>query len=96
MEAEVFVKIGAWKNFDEMEDSICLAELDFLIKAIRNDQRETRVFQAALQGVDLDNYADNSVEEKRREIERRAAERQYGIEEVERQELALFGIVLEE
>jgi hypothetical protein len=96
LEAEVFVKIGAWKNFDEMEDSICLAELDFLIKAIRNDQRETRVFQAALQGVDLDNYADNSVEEKRREIERRAAERQYGIEEVERQELALFGIVLEE
>jgi hypothetical protein len=96
LEAEVFVKVGAWKNFDEMEENLCLAELDFLIKAIRHDQRETRVFAAALKGIDLDKYADNSVEEKRREIERRAAERQFGIEEVERQELALFGITFEE
>lgn len=79
-----------------MEDSLTLAELDFFLKAIRRDQQETRVFQAALQGVDLNKYAENSVEEKRKEIERRAKERMHGYAQVERQEFADFGISFEE
>lgn len=92
LEAEVFVKIGAWKNFDELEESISLVELDFLIKQIRQDSNDTRVFLAAIQGIDLSANMPNSIEEKRREIERRAAEKRLGFEEVERQEFADFGI----
>lgn len=75
-----------------------LSELNVLLKSIRKDQTDERVFLAALQGVDLDKYAENgsSVEEKRKEIERRAKEKLLGREEVERQEFAEFGISFEE
>lgn len=62
-----------------------------MLKAIRQDQEDTRVFQAALQGIDLKANAVDPIEEKRREIERRVAEQQHGYEAVERQELAGFG-----
>lgn len=79
-----------------MEESITLAELDLALQAVRRDQKETRVFQAAIQGIDLDKYAENSVEEKRKEVERRAKERMLGFAEVERQEFADFGISFSE
>lgn len=88
----MFVKIGAWKNFDELEENVSLVELDWMLKAIRHDAEDTRVFQAALQGVDLNASKVDSIEEKRREIERRVAEKRLGAKEVERQEFAEFGI----
>lgn len=92
----MFVKVGAWKNVDELEDNLTLAELDLLLKSIRKDQNETRVFQAAIQGIDLNKYATNSVEEKRKEIERNAKEAVYGYAEVEKQEFADYGISFSE
>lgn len=86
------MKVGAWKNFEEMEESISLVELDWMLKAIRKDTEDTRVFQAALKGIDLNKNSVGAIEEKRREIERRAAIKQQGFEAVERQELAEFGI----
>lgn len=92
LEAEVFINIRAWKNFEDLEDSLTLPELDFLLKTIREDKRETQVFNAALQGVDLNKNYNNPVEEARREAERNAAVRLLGEEEVQRQEFAGFGI----
>lgn len=96
MEAEVFIKIRAWKNFDDLEESLSLPELDFLLKAVREDEKETKVFQAAMQGVDLSKHMNNPIEDKRKEIERRAAERiAGGMDNLERQEFAEFGITFE-
>jgi hypothetical protein len=95
LEAEAFVKVGAWKNFDELEESISLVELNGIINAIRKDMKDTRYFLAALQGVDLDKYSENSVEEKRKEIERRAMEKLVGYEKMEQQEFAGFGLTFE-
>jgi hypothetical protein len=67
-------------------------ELDWMLKAIRQDQEDTRVFQAALQGVDLNASKVDAIEERKREIERRAAAKTVGFKEVERQEFADFGI----
>jgi flagellar biosynthesis chaperone FliJ len=96
LETEVFIKVRAWKNYDDLEDSLSLPELDTLLLAIREDEKETKVFQAAMQGVDLSKHINNPVEDKRREIERRAAERiAGGMDAVERQEFAEFGITFE-
>lgn len=95
LEAEVFVKVGAWKSFDELEENVSLIELDWMVKAIRADQEDNRVFAAALKGIDLKEHAVDPIEEKRREIERRAQEKMLGFEEVERQEFEEFGIVFE-
>lgn len=86
----------AWRNFDELEDSLSLPELDVILKQIRDDEKDTKVFQAAMQGIDLAKHYDNPIEEKKRDIERRAAERIAGsVEAVERQEFAEFGISFE-
>jgi hypothetical protein len=53
IESEVFL-LGMWKNFDEMEESICLPELIHLISTQRDLDYKEKRFMAALQGVDLD------------------------------------------
>lgn len=50
------------------------------------------MFRASLEGIDLEQYYTDPLEEKRREIERRAAEKRLGAMEVERQEMAEFGL----
>ena len=93
MEVEVFVKIGAWKNIEDLEENVSLPELDVFLKGIRDATKDERIFLAAMQGVDLTKHYNNPVEDKKREIERRAAERLAGsAEELERQEFADFGI----
>lgn len=73
-----------------------LAELNAILNAIREDQKQTNIFLAGLQGVDLTKSYGNPIEDKKREIERRVAERLHGAAAVERQELAEFGIEFEE
>lgn len=67
-----------------------------MINAIRKDTHADRVFQAAMVGIDLEAYGENSVEEKRKEIERRAAERIHGYKAVQRSEFAEFGLTFED
>lgn len=95
LEAEVFIAIRAWKNFEDLEESLTLHELDFLLKQIREDKKDTKVFLAAIQGIDLNKHYGDPVEEKRKEIERRAAEKLHGKEAVQRQEFEEFGISFE-
>lgn len=93
MEAEAFIKIGAWKNFEDLEESLSLPELDFLLKTVREDKKETQVFQAAIQGIDLSKHYGNDVEARRKAVEKRAAERLAGGKDAyERQEFAELGI----
>lgn len=53
LESEVFL-IGAWKNYDELELSISMAELLITLEAKRDLDYQEKKFLAAMQGIDLD------------------------------------------
>jgi hypothetical protein len=67
-----------------------------MLASIREDTKNDHMFLASLQGVDLTKSYGNPIEDKKREIERRVAEKMHGAAAVERQELAEFGISFEE
>ena len=53
IEAEVFM-LGKWKNFDELEESLCMAEMSEILNSKRELDFEEKKFFAAIQGVDLE------------------------------------------
>lgn len=53
LETEAFL-LGIWKNFEELETSLCMAELITIISTNRELDYEEKKFLAAMQGVDLD------------------------------------------
>jgi translation initiation factor 1 (eIF-1/SUI1) len=57
LETEVFL-LGIWKNFDELERSICIEELMQILSITRELDYEEKRFMAALQGIDLDSKQD--------------------------------------
>jgi hypothetical protein len=50
--------LGIWKNFDEMEENLSLAELERLLESKRDQDFQNKKFAAALKGVDLDEPGD--------------------------------------
>lgn len=52
--------LGHWKNYDELEASLCFEELLVTINAMREKEKRERVFLAALQGVDLEEETSSS------------------------------------
>ena len=46
--------LGHWKNFEELEENLTIAELQAILDAAREKERREQVFLAALQGVDLE------------------------------------------
>lgn len=59
LEAEIFL-LGIWKNFEELEKSLCLEELMQILSTLRELNFEEKKFTAALQGVDLEGGADSN------------------------------------
>jgi len=53
LEAEAFL-IGAWKNYEELEISLCMPELISIIENKREQDYGDKKFFAAIQGVDLE------------------------------------------
>lgn len=53
LETEVFL-LGIWKNFDELETSICIEELMQILSITRDLDYQEKKFLAAIQGIDLD------------------------------------------
>ena len=45
--------LGHWKNIEEMENNLCLAELEAILDASREREFRQQKFAAALKGVDL-------------------------------------------
>jgi hypothetical protein len=66
LETEAFL-IGPWKNFEELEASVCLEELVAIVSAVRELDYEEKKFLAAMQGVDLD--AENNKDRGQKEWE---------------------------
>lgn len=72
--------LGQWKNFEEMEDNLSLAELYLVLESARNQRHEDRKFAAALKGVNLDEaQADTSFDD----VKRRADAKLHGMSEEE-------------
>jgi hypothetical protein len=59
LEAEAFLT-GIWKNFEELEESISMPELTLLLSTKRDLEYQQKKFDAAMQGVNLDEETDKS------------------------------------
>jgi hypothetical protein len=46
--------LGIWKNFEEIEENLTLAELEKLLEVKREQDYSDKKFAAALKGVNLD------------------------------------------
>jgi hypothetical protein len=57
LESEVFL-LGIWKDYGELEQSICLSELLAIIASKRELDYQEKKFFAAIQGVDLEGEAE--------------------------------------
>jgi len=53
LESEAFL-LGIWKSYDELESSICLAELMSILEQKREIDYQDKKFTASLKGIDLD------------------------------------------
>lgn len=53
LETEVFL-LGNWKNFQEMEENLCMAELTEILSSKRELDHQEKKFMAAIQGIDLE------------------------------------------
>lgn len=85
---------GAWKNFEELEDNLTLAELDQILSSARQVQREQNKFIAALKGIDLDKN-EGTQEDAFLKVKMRAEAKARGIDE-ETYELGMVGIEVQE
>lgn len=61
LESEIFLT-GIWKNYEELESSICMQELTATLKIKRELDYSDKKFDAAMQGVDLDKNSGNGNE----------------------------------
>jgi hypothetical protein len=64
LESDVFL-LGIWRNYDELENSLCLEELMKLLSTIRELDYEEKKFLAALKGIDLDEQSGKNADKKR-------------------------------
>lgn len=62
LEVEVFM-LGKWKNFEELERSLCMLELTEILGTKRELDYEEKKFIAAIQGVDLEENSDKGQKE---------------------------------
>ena len=46
--------MGHWKNYDELESSLTVEELQATLESMRQRENRQHRFHAALQGIDLD------------------------------------------
>lgn len=58
LESEVFL-LGIWKDYRELEASLCLSEIMAIISSKRELDYQEKKFFAAIQGVDLDEASDS-------------------------------------
>lgn len=74
---------GMFKNFDDLEEHLSLADLEALLEKAREVEHNKMKFQASLQNIDLDKGQTESAEERFEKVKRRAQAKIAGIEEDE-------------
>lgn len=86
--------MGIWKNVEDLEESLNLAELELLVQAARDREHRQNKFMAAIQGIDLDDAGTETAQEKFDAAKRRVAAKLSGKSE-EQLELDSFGLDFE-
>jgi hypothetical protein len=66
--------LGLWKNIEDLENSICIEELELIVSASRDREMREFRFAASLKGIDIDAQsggptAADRVEEMKRKAE---------------------------
>lgn len=74
---------GMFKNFDDLEENLCLAELEKLLEKARDVEHDRMKFAASLKGIDIDKGNAESNEERFERVKRRAQAQLAGIDEDE-------------
>lgn len=78
LESEAFL-LGIWKNYDELESSICLAELMSILEQKREIDYQDKKFTASLKGIDLDEASGKQEEDPWEAMKARVAAKASGI-----------------
>ena len=78
LESEAFL-LGIWKNYDELESSICLAELMSILEQKREIDYQDKKFTASLKGIDLDEASGGKKEDPWEAMKARVAAQASGI-----------------
>lgn len=86
---------GAWKSFEEIEDTLSLGELNQILDSSRKEKRDHQKFLAAIKGIDLDKGNKNNNTPEFEAIKRRVQAKISGQNE-EQMALAEAGIKIEE
>ena len=73
--------IGHWRNFDELEENLSLAELEAILDAERKRQHGINKFNASLKGIDLDAAAKSDKEDPFERAKAKAEARARGMTE---------------
>jgi hypothetical protein len=68
LETEAFL-LGIWKNYDELESSICIEELMAILSTKRELDYDEKKFLAAIQGVDLEENSGDGKQKGQKEWE---------------------------
>ena len=74
---------GMFKNFDDLEESLNLNELETLLDKARDVEHDRMRFAASLKGIDLDKGQAKSEEERFNEVKRKAEAQLRGMSEEE-------------
>jgi len=78
LESEAFL-LGIWKNYDELESSICLAELMSILEQKREMDYQDKKFTASLKGINLDEASGQKEEDPWEAMKARVAAKASGI-----------------
>jgi hypothetical protein len=78
LESEAFL-LGIWKNYDELESSICLSELMAILEQKRELDYQDKKFTASLKGIDLDEAVGKTEEDPWEAMKARVAAQASGI-----------------
>jgi hypothetical protein len=78
LESEAFL-LGIWKNYDELESSICLAELMSILEQKREMDYQDKKFTASLKGIDLDDATGKQEDDPWEAMKARVAAKASGI-----------------
>jgi hypothetical protein len=78
LESEAFL-LGIWKNYEELESSICLAELMAILEQKREMDYQDKKFTASLKGIDLDEASGKTEEDPWEAMKARVAAKESGI-----------------
>lgn len=70
--------LGIWKNIEELEEALCLAELRLIIGSMRERELRSQKFQAAIQGIDLDKASAQKAQEDFKRVQDRVNARLAG------------------